>query len=221
VECDERPVTEQLAELERVVRLNPIVDELLGRMRDLSLPDCWLAAGGLVQTVWNVLSGRDPRVGILDYDVNYFDDADLGWEAEDAAIARAAETFTGIDAAIQVRNQARVHLWYEQKVGTPCPPYRSTCHAVSTFPSCSSCIAMRPGAQGIETYAPYGLTDLFRMTARPNPVLAPERVYVEKTARWAAEWPQLTVLPWPQFRSGLPLTAMIRFLSRALIRVAP
>ena len=64
---DERPVREQLTELERVVQLNPVVDELLRRMEDLPLPDCWLAAGALFQTVWNVLSDRDPQAGILDY----------------------------------------------------------------------------------------------------------------------------------------------------------
>ena len=194
----EQPVATQLAELERIVRLNPIVDELLERIEDVSLPDCWLAAGALFQTVWNVLSSREPTAGIVDYDVNYFDDSDLSWEAEDIAITRAAGDFAGIDADIQIRNEARVHLWYEQKFGVPCPPYRSTRHAISTFPNCSSCIGIRPAGGAVEIYAPYGLTDLFRLTTRPNSVLAPESVYAAKTARWAAEWPQLTVLPWPQ-----------------------
>ena len=93
---DERPVREQLTELERVVRLNPVVDELLRRMEDLPLPDCWLAAGALFQTVWNVLSDRDPQAGILDYDINYFDDIDLSWEAEDAAdLTRCGSLFGG------------------------------------------------------------------------------------------------------------------------------
>ena len=198
MDLDEQPAAQQLAELERIVRLNPIVDELLMRMEDVSLPDSWLAAGALFQTVWNVLSDRDPTAGILDYDVNYFDDADLSWEAEDAAIKRASQAFSGIDGDIQIRNEARVHLWYEEKFGVPCPPYRSTRHAISTFPNCSSCIGIRPAGDAVEIYAPYGLTDLFRLTTRPNPVLAPESVYVAKTARWVAEWPQLKILPWPQ-----------------------
>jgi hypothetical protein len=202
---DEQPVAQQLVELERIVRLNPVVEELLGRMRGLALPDCWLAAGALFQTVWNVLCGRDPQAGILDYDVNYFDDSDLSWEAEDAAITRAARAFSGIEADIQIRNEARVHLWYEEKFGVPCAPYRSTRHAISTFPNCSSCLAIRPVGDTVEIYAPYGLTDLFRLTTRPNPILAPESVYVAKTARWAGEWPRLTVLPWPRSESS-PLT---------------
>jgi uncharacterized protein len=194
---DEQPIARQLAEFERIVRLNPIVEELLTWMRDLSLPDCWLAAGALFQTVWNVLSDRDPQAGILDYDINYFDASDLSWEAEDKAITRAAGLLNGIPAEIQIRNEARVHLWYEDKFGVACPPYRSTRHAISTFPNCSSCVGIQPVGDGVEIYAPYGLTDLFRMTTRPNPILAPATVYEAKTTRWTAEWPRLTILPWP------------------------
>lgn len=195
---DEQPVTEQLAEFERIVRLNPIIEQLLGRMSGTALPDCWLAAGALFQTVWNVLSDRDPQAGILDYDINYFDDSDLSFQAEDAAISHAAAIFEGIPAEIQVRNEARVHLWYEDKFGVPCPPYHSTRHAISTFPNCSSCVAIRPADERVEIYAPYGLTDLFRMITRPNPVLAPASVYEAKTSRWAAQWRELTVLPGPR-----------------------
>ncbi len=194
---DEASIADQLAAFEQVVRLNPIVTEILERMPSLELPDCWLAAGGLNQTVWNVLSDREPEAGILDYDVNYFDASDRSCEAEDEAIAAAAAVFDGIEATVEVRNQARVHLWYEARFGVPCPRYRSTRHAISTFPSCSSCVAVRPSDGRLEVFAPFGLTDLFRMTARPNPVLAPAAVYEAKTTRWLQEWPQLTVLPWP------------------------
>lgn len=197
MEPTDAPLTAQVEEFVRVVRLNPVVDRILERLPDLALPDCWLAAGCLFQTVWNVRSGRDPQAGILDHDVNYHDASDLSWEAEDGAIRRAAEVFGDVGGRVEVRNEARVHLWYEQKFGVACPPYRSTAHAVSTFPNCSSAVAVRPGPDGLEVLAPYGLRDLFAMVTRPNPVLAPAGVYAAKTARWQREWPALTVLPWP------------------------
>jgi hypothetical protein len=180
-----------------IVRLNPAVDAILERMDGLALPDCWLAAGALFQTVWNVLCDRHPQAGIRDYDLNYFDASDLSWEAEDAAIAAAMAQLDGIEGEIQIRNEARVHLWYEAKFGVPCPPYRSTRHAISTFPNCSSCVGLRAAGGRSEVFAPYGLTDLFAMIVRPNPILAPAEVYAAKTARWALEWPRLTILPWP------------------------
>ena len=191
------PLEEQVAVFTALVQRNPTVGAILERLPDLGVPDAWLAAGCLFQTVWNVLSDRDPRAGILDYDVTYCDDVDLGWDAEDVVIRRAERVFAGVDGRVEVRNEARVHLWYEEKFGVRCPPYTSTAHAISTFPNCSSCVAVRPGPRGLEVLAPYGLTDLFAMVARPNPLLAPGAVYRAKTDRWRAEWPALTVLPWP------------------------
>lgn len=195
---DDLSIDEQVREFRRIVFLNPIIVEILQRMPVLQLPDCWLAAGALFQTVWNVLCDRDPQAGILDYDINYFDPSDLTWEAEDRAITAAGRTLAGIGADIQIRNEARVHLWYQEKFGVPCPPYRSTRHAISTFPNCSSCVGVRVIDGTLDVHAPFGLTDVFRMTTRPNPVLCPAEVYAAKTSRWAAEWPRLTVLPWPQ-----------------------
>jgi hypothetical protein len=190
-------VATQLAAFEAMIARNPTVVAILERMPALGAPDCWLAAGALFQTVWNCLTERDPAAGIRDYDLNYFDPADLSWEAEDAVIRRAAELFGDLDAIVEVRNEARVHLWYEQRFGVPCPPLTRTTDAIDTFPNTSSCFAVRPGATGLEVYAPHGFSDLFSLVARPNPVLAPRAVYERKTARWREQWPALRVLPWP------------------------
>jgi hypothetical protein len=179
-----------------MVLRNPVVATVVERMPRLGLPGCYLAAGALFQTVWNCLSGRDPQAGIRDYDLDYFDDTDLGWEAEDAAIRRAAGLFADVPAEIEVRNEARVHLWYEGRFGVPIEPYASTEAAIASFPSTSSCFGVRPAGRGLDVYAPFGFTDLFAFRTRPNPVLAPRAVYEAKTARWKEEWPRLTVLPW-------------------------
>ncbi|MFF4309696.1 nucleotidyltransferase family protein [Streptomyces sp. NPDC001507] len=50
---------------------------------------------------------------------------------------------------------------------------------------------------GWRVYAPHGLSDVFNLVVRPNPVLAPREGYETKAARWKNEWPELTVLPWP------------------------
>jgi uncharacterized protein len=56
-------------------------------------------------------------------------------------------------------------------------------------------VRARDGA--LDVFAPFGLTDLFAIRTRPNPVLAPGAVYRDKTRRWSEEWPRLIVLPWP------------------------
>jgi uncharacterized protein len=197
VDLASAPVPVQLAAFERMVMTNPVIATIVDRLPQLDVPGCYLTAGALFQTVWNCMSDRDPRTGIDDYDINYFDDADLGWEAEDKVISRAAELFADLDARIEVRNEARVHLWYEDKFGVSCPRYDSTEAAIRSFPSTSSCFGIRATGTGIQTYAPYGFTDLFSFRARPNPVLAPRHVYEAKTARWRREWRRLAVVPWP------------------------
>jgi len=192
------PLDVQLRAFTGMVLSNPVVGALVERLPQLGAPGCYLAAGAVFQTVWNCLSGRDPGEGIKDYDVNYHDDRDLSWDAEDVVIRRAAELFADLEPVVEVRNEARVHLWYEAKFGVPCPPYPSTEAAIASFPNTSSCFGIRPGPRGPEVCAPYGFTDLFAMRTRPNPVQAPRHVYETKVARWRTQWPQLSVLPWPE-----------------------
>jgi uncharacterized protein len=192
------PVDEQLGCLRAAVTRNRTLTEVLTRAAALDLPGWYLVAGALCQTVWNVTTGQPPGAGILDYDLAYFDPSDLSWEAEDAVIKRGDEIFAGLPAPVQIRNQARVHLWYEPKFGAPCPPHTSSEAAISTYEATTACLGVRllPGGRW-RVYAPYGLSDLFGLVVRPNPVLAPRHVYEAKVTRWTRQWPELTALPWP------------------------
>jgi uncharacterized protein len=177
---------------------NPIVEMILQRMPELGLTNWYLAAGGVFQTIWNVVTGRDPQEGIKDYDVFYFDSHDLSYEAEDAVIKRAIHLFSDVPALVEVRNEARVHLWYEAKFGVPAYQFTSSEDAIDHFASTTCCYGVTVAPDGaMRVYAPHGFHDLFALIIRPNPILAPREVYEAKTARWREEWPALTVLPWP------------------------
>ena len=84
------------AEQERLlieaVLANPTNAVLLASLNDATLPNWYLTAGCVCQTMWNRLTGRDPAYGICDYDVFYFESTDLSYEAEDAAIRAARST---------------------------------------------------------------------------------------------------------------------------------
>ena len=153
--------------------------------------------------MWNVVTGQPPESGILDYDLAYFDSSDLSWHAEDAVIQEGGRVFGDLPAPVQIRNQARVHLWYEQKFGVAArhttPPRRRSTH-LRRPPPASACGLSLAGTGAV--YAPYGLGDVFNLVVRPNPVLAPRYVYQAKTARWQRQWPALTVLPWPAHANG-------------------
>ena len=79
--------------LETIIRSDPDLMGLLDYLREMALPQWRLVSGCLYQTVWNVLTRRPRGTGIQDYDVIYFDAADLSWEAEDAVIRRATRRF--------------------------------------------------------------------------------------------------------------------------------
>lgn len=197
------PLDEQLAALRSALSRNEVLLEVLRRAAVLNLPGWYLTAGCLFQTVWNVVTDRPPAAGIKDYDIFYFDDRDLSWEAEDRVIAAARETFDGLPAEAEVRNEARVHLWYQQKFGVECPPYESTEAAIDSFAATTCCLGVRLTDGGRwRVYAPHGLADVFNLVLRPNPVLAPRSVYETKAARWLQQWPELTVLDWPVTERG-------------------
>jgi hypothetical protein len=184
------------------VMRNPVVVEVLARAEALALPAWWLTAGCLFQTVWNVLDHREPTRGIRDHDLFYFDPGDLSWAAEDAVIRRAAAAFAGCGGEVEVRNEARVHLWYGDRFGVRCPPYASTEAAIDSFAATACCVGVRTVSGQPVVYAPFRFDDLFAFVLRPNPVLAPRHVYETKAARWRALWPRLTVLPWPDATGG-------------------
>ncbi|SNY67367.1 nucleotidyltransferase family protein [Paractinoplanes atraurantiacus] len=186
------PLHEQLAALRTVLSRNEVLLGVLEEAAKVNPPNWYVTAGCLFQTVWNVVTDRPPAEGIKDYDVFYFDDSDLSYEAED----RVIKAFD--NDQVEVRNEARVHLWYEEKFGVPCPPYESCEAAIDSFAATTCCLGVRLEPDGQwRVYAPHGLSDVFGLVVRPNPVLAPRHVYEAKTERWRRQWPGLVVLEWP------------------------
>jgi uncharacterized protein len=188
-----------------VLSRNEVLTEVLERVAMLDLPGWYVTAGCLFQTIWNVVTGRPPTSGIRDYDIFYFDNSDLSWEAEDAVIAAGREIFTELPIEVEIRNEARVHLWYEEKFGVPCAPYDSTEAAIDSFAATTCCLGVRLETDSQwRVYAPHGLSDVFNLVVRPNPVLAPQSVYDGKVKRWRKHWPELTALEWPSGESPRP-----------------
>lgn len=179
-----------------IVTADPTVRAVLERAPALGAGDWWLTAGVLFQTVWNELTGRPVGTGIRDADLFYFDQ-DTSWDAEDAVIRAGAALFGDLPVPVEIRNEARVHLWYAERFGTPAPPFTDCADAIDSFAAVCCCFGVTVDAAGnLEVYAPHGYGDLFSLVVRPNRRLAPQHVYEAKTARWTRQWPELTVLPW-------------------------
>lgn len=187
----------QRAALDAIIRSSPLLMEVLAGLREDGLPDHLLVAGAIYNLVWNRLTGRPDLNGINDIDVFYFDDSDLSYEAEDVVIRRLAARFAALPLPVQVRNQARVHLWFPQKFGVPFTPLRSSAEMMGRYASKTHAVGARLEADdSLTIVAPFGLDDIFSFRITPNPVLMNKPAHDAKGARAKSIWPELTVVPW-------------------------
>lgn len=186
----------QRQRLTEIVFATPLLMCVLETAQALALPDHLLLSGAVYQPVLNHLTGRPLDYGIRDYDLGYFDASDVSYEAEDAVIRRVAAAFDQpLRSQIEVRNQARVHLWFETHFGEPYTPVSSTAEAIGRFASTLSAIGVRLEADGaLHIEAPFGLADLFALRLRPNPARATPN-FARATASVRRRWPELEVEP--------------------------
>lgn len=182
--------------LRTIVRRSPLVATVLDRWADIDLPDCWLVAGAIAQTIWNDAFGLPSVHGISDIDLVYFDAGDLSEEAEARHSVRIRDLFSDMDVWFDVKNEARVHLWYARKFGNAIAPYASAEDAITTFPTTATAIGVQLGSDVLRISAPYGLSDLLSLIVRPNKKQITQSVYDAKVAKWLALWPGLRVIPW-------------------------
>src|SRR5262249_4546104 len=168
VEANERDLRDRLTE---ILRATPPLMRVLSVARHLCLPDWLLFSGSVYQPVLNHLTGRPLDYGIKDYDLAYFDASNLSYEAEDEVIRRVKAAFDEpLESMVEVRNQARVHLWFEAKFGEPYAPLSCTAEALERFASATFAVGVRLEPDDrLHIEAPFGLADLFSLRLRPNP----------------------------------------------------
>ena len=180
--------------LSEIVRATPPLMQVLSVACHLGVPDWLVFSGAVYQPVFNHLTGRPLDYGIKDYDLGYFDDSDLSYEAEDAVIRRVKAAFDEpLRSMVEVRNQARVHLWFEAKFGEAYGPLSSTAEALERFASPTFAVGVRLESDDrLYIEAPFGLDDLFALRLRPNP-----RRETVGFARSAADvrrrWPEVVI----------------------------
>lgn len=189
--------TDPVARLRRALWANDLLAECLKRFAALSLPDWYLGAGCISQTMWNIAHGQKPTANILDYDLVYYD-PDLSEDKESLAESRARELVGDLPIQIDVKNEARVHLWYPLRFGYNISPYKSVEEAIATWPTTATSVGIRLIDRELEVYAPFGLEDLLNQVVRANRVQVTRDIFETKASRWKGTWPRLTVLPWDQ-----------------------
>ncbi|MCI4661855.1 MAG: nucleotidyltransferase family protein [Neomegalonema sp.] len=184
------------ARLIEIIESAPLLTDLLERSRNLNLPAWRLVSGAIYNTVWNRLTGREDNHGINDLDIAYYD-PDLSWEAEDRVIRAAAPIFADLPFPVEIRNQARVHLWYEARFGRPYAPLASVEEGIDRYAAKTHAVGVRLLESGaLDIFTPYGLEPIFAMRMVPNHLLDNRETYERKAKRALECWPELTVESW-------------------------
>ena len=94
---------------------------------------------------------------------------------------------------MEVKNQARVHTWYERWFGFPYPPLQSSRDGIDRFLIPATCVGVRPLGAGYEVYAPHGLAILYAGQLRPNPLSDHRPLFRKKAASYRSRWGWLDV----------------------------
>lgn len=180
-------------ELISALKKNKELVEVLNITRDLNLPNWYIGAGAIPQTYWNIVHGFKPNFGIKDYDVVYYDKKDLSKESE-SRLQTKFEKLT--NANVDLTNEARVHLWFEEDFGKKIEQLKSCEDAINSWPTTATAVGVNKIKGKTNVYAPYGLNDLFDMIVRPNKPSVIKWVYEKKVEKWTKKWPRLKIISW-------------------------
>jgi uncharacterized protein len=183
------------ARLVEIVRADADLMHVLTVARTLDLPDWRIFSGAVYQTIWNALGGHPVGYGRKDYDLGYFD-PDTSWDAEDVVIRRAAAAFEEpFRSQVEVRNQARVHLWFRDRFGEDYEALSCTDEALGRFVAPAFAVGIRLEADdAISVAAPFGLEDVFDRVIRPNPKRPRARGWDRAVGSAVARWPEVRVI---------------------------
>lgn len=184
-------IANKLATLEMLLQKDQDLYQIIEVVSAMGLPEVYIAGGCISQTVWNYLFQMPCGYGISDVDIVYFSE-DLRETSEARVIEMIQQACGHLRYPIDVKNEARVHLWYEERFGKQIPPYTSTKDAISSWPTTATCAGVHLKEGQLECYTTFGYEDIFKGILRPNKRLITAAIYEAKVQKW----PQLTVIPW-------------------------
>jgi hypothetical protein len=183
------------ARLSEIARATPWFFTALEAGRSLGLKSWCIGAGAVRNLVWDHLHGYATPSQLADIDLAYFDGENLREERDREFEAELHRLCPAIPW--EVTNQAAVHHWFEDYFGHPVSPLESIEAAVSTWPEYATAVGvwLREDS-AITVIAPYGLSDLFEMVVRRNPMRVSEETYKSRTVMKAyrSRWPNVSVV---------------------------
>ena len=182
-----------------ILKENKELMSLLDYIEKLELPNFYIAAGCVFQTIWNYYDKKTLNYGIKDIDVIYFNKDDLSVERDleyYKKIKKYSETI-GYNYEIDVSNEARMHLCKKRKFNIEIEPYTSSEDAIDKWIATVHAIGITKLGNKIKIYAPYGLSDIFSRTIRPiKHKDNSKEIYDKKANSWRERFNNLNIIEW-------------------------
>lgn len=198
LEGKDKSLNEQLLVLESILNKSKKIKEILRVLEQYSkenqdFKNYYLAAGCINQTIFNYYHNYDLDYGIGDYDIVYYDE-DTSYEKEDIIIKDLKERLKHLDLKFDIKNEKRVHIWYNEKYKTNRKEYESVEDAISKWGTTITCLGVRMENNKLIVCAPYGLNDLFNLILRPVKIDFTKEDYEKKVTKWTSKWELLKVI---------------------------
>lgn len=160
--------------------------------KSANLPNWFIGAGFVRNTVWNIQHGFEPNYDFNDLDLGYFDSNNMS-EDDDRMIANALKP--SLDTNWEVVNQAYAHKYNNVA------PYVSAFDGLAHWIETATCVAATlDDNDDVIIIAPWGVDDLLSLRLRLSPYhkdstyysnLFMQRVHNKK---WQEKWPKLKMV---------------------------
>ena len=194
-----KTIEEQNEKFIEIIKQNSDLINILNYLEELKLPNYYIAAGSVFQTIWNYYDNKPLNSEIKDIDIIYYDSNNLSKDVELDLENKIIEHFKsiGINYEFDVHNEARMHLWKIENENKDINQYKNSEDAIDKWIATVHAIGITKEKNKIKVYAPYGLSDIFSKTIRPIKHKSNSKdLYDRKVKSWRERFDGLNIIEW-------------------------
>ena len=194
-----KTLDKQNKELISILNKNEDLIKILKYLSTLKIPNFYIAAGYIFQTIWNYYDNKPLNYNLKDIDIIYYDKINLSKEYEQLLENKITEYFKSqnLNYTFDIHNEARMHLWKKENENKNIDYYENSEDAINQWIATVQAIGVTLKRNNIKIYAPYGLSDIFTKTIRPiKHKNNSKELYDNKVISWKKRFNNLNIIEW-------------------------
>lgn len=194
-----KTVDEQNDMFIEIIKKNNNLMKVLDYIDKLNLPNYYIAAGSVFQTIWNYFDNVDLNNNIKDIDVIYYNNTNLDVNKDIEICNKIVEFCNNNDLnyEIDVSNEARMHLWKKVHENIEVEQYMNSEDAINYWIANMHAIGITKINNELYVYAPFGLSDIYSRTIRPiKHKYNSKELYDKKVKSWSSRFDNLNIVEW-------------------------